>query len=587
MWFFFIAALIPTTVHGDKMINSNYFTTNWHDVFNCVKSGVSITSPTLQAIKTSARMDHAAVECLAACQALDGCEHWTLDVENQKCELKENNTVMVQSGSAISGDKSCPSYCAGPADFWCNTTGCDQEVSLNISDTCDDTFTLSALEGDFGAHPLETMAVFVNNRFKGYCDPGSSYMGSRPSWYKCGVYDVPADDLLTVMLVTWDFVSPKATHHGVPYTIYGRVTVNSIAANDYFATAARCPSTTQMKKIRDCHEVVCGYYCFADGTLPDGNTKYNVSNCVGEGQNFNIFIRLCSGSTWAARSPSSVPSRYHTTSPTVHPTNVPTNSPTTDCGGGTFWDGAHCLSCGFYNTNEKCGWVSTSPLGFGAVDNCKSACVTVLPTTVSVEVPSQVPTVVPILGPSSQLTLSPTVYRTFSLSSSPTRGPISTSKIQPSMMPMLGPNPSPTVQPTIQPMMRPTRLPTRIPTSFPTETLTPKKGPNHYSTRVPTEHPTFTPTPYPTEPATFTLTPYKLSLISTLSIVFGSCCIIWIIYQYCKKRRDRKRNFNQDLLRMSANETRILEMVSTWTPGRLLTCSPREDSLTFSKEFAI
>jgi len=40
-----------------------------------------------------------------------------------------------------------------------------------------------------------------------------------------------------------------------------------------------------------------------------------------------------------------------------------------------FWDGQACLSCSNYNTAERCGWVSTSPLGNGAVTNCILACV--------------------------------------------------------------------------------------------------------------------------------------------------------------------------------------------------------------------
>ena len=184
------------------------------------------------------------MECLAACQRSDYCEHWTLDVGNWKCDLKQSNTETVQSESAISGHKLCSGYCI-EEDFKCDTVGCDPEVIITVAESCSDEFTIEVLEGDFGDHFLEKIAVWINGFMQGYCDPGSSYSGNSPQWYSCGNYSIPDTDTLTVRLSTWDFVSPQATYNGAIYTIYGRIT-STPTFYDYYAAAVICPNATQI-----------------------------------------------------------------------------------------------------------------------------------------------------------------------------------------------------------------------------------------------------------------------------------------------------------------------------------------------------
>ena len=44
----------------------------------------------------------------------------------------------------------------------------------------------------------------------------------------------------------------------------------------------------------NCYVLILIYYWFA-GTLPNGDTNYNINNCMAGGKRYNIFIRLCNG----------------------------------------------------------------------------------------------------------------------------------------------------------------------------------------------------------------------------------------------------------------------------------------------------
>ena len=76
-------------------------------VFGWIEGDMNITTQTIQTISTSALLDDATVECVAACQVSDICEYWTLDVQNRMCNLKESNSDTVLSETAISGAKLC------------------------------------------------------------------------------------------------------------------------------------------------------------------------------------------------------------------------------------------------------------------------------------------------------------------------------------------------------------------------------------------------------------------------------------------------------------------------------------------------
>jgi hypothetical protein len=76
----------------------------------CIERETDIKTPTIKNISTSSAIDDATVECMAACQGLDICGYWTLDVQNQICELKETNLEKHPSLTSISGAKFCVGF---------------------------------------------------------------------------------------------------------------------------------------------------------------------------------------------------------------------------------------------------------------------------------------------------------------------------------------------------------------------------------------------------------------------------------------------------------------------------------------------
>merc|ERR1719233_2486424 len=111
----------------------------------CFEDNTNITTPTIKSIATSSVADDAIVECIAACQASSLCEYWTLDLQEQKCELKESNYENVHSWNSISGEKFCnvEANCTSTetTDFWCDWDYCDPIVTIT-GDFCSDRFTL-------------------------------------------------------------------------------------------------------------------------------------------------------------------------------------------------------------------------------------------------------------------------------------------------------------------------------------------------------------------------------------------------------------------------------------------------------------
>jgi hypothetical protein len=182
----------------------------WHDsrheVFDCVEEHINITSPTIATIDTSEDIDEATIQCLAACQASDVCNYWTVDIRNHTCALKLNNTGKVESEYTFSGERSCA--VATVEEFGCFFINCD--VELNISSTCGDQFTFEMLVGDYN-DAIEYVDVYINGIISSRCAMKGFYDGDDPSWVTCGIYDIPRGE--TVMLL---FDSTEAH----PFIIY-------------------------------------------------------------------------------------------------------------------------------------------------------------------------------------------------------------------------------------------------------------------------------------------------------------------------------------------------------------------------------
>jgi hypothetical protein len=170
---------------------------------------------------TSTDVHDATLECLAACQASIKCKFWTVDVPRRICELKESNKGEVPSNSTISGAKICDSFQLRE-DFWCDKEYCDPYVE--ITSTCGDYFSVQILEGDFGSGN-EYANVYINDRYISRCDPADWYKGYRPSWFSCGSFSIPDGDSFKVQLHS-SYVAVVSTYNGVPYSIYGRVSMN-------------------------------------------------------------------------------------------------------------------------------------------------------------------------------------------------------------------------------------------------------------------------------------------------------------------------------------------------------------------------
>ena len=255
------------------------------------------TSPTIKSIIASSAVDDATVECMASCQASDVCEYWTLDVQNQICQLKELKSEMVPSESAVSGGKLCRfgGTCAtNQTMLWCKGRNCNLGKTIK-GDFCSDKITLEMLSGDYNAWN-EFVSVYINGVFVEKCKPTYYYQGNSPQWYKCGVYTIPSGRSFIVSIASGAlYYYSLLYYNGIPYTHWARVTYSVYTAEDFFATAATCPNATEMDLLEECTDVSCGGHCYATRTLPNGNSNYNINNCLAGGKYYSIFIRICNG----------------------------------------------------------------------------------------------------------------------------------------------------------------------------------------------------------------------------------------------------------------------------------------------------
>jgi hypothetical protein len=65
--------------------------------------------------------------------------------------------------------------------------------------------------------------------------------------------------------------------------------------SDYYAVAPSCPTASKMNMLKECNEVACGEYCFANGSIPDGRSNYTIDNCMAGGDAFSVYVHLCGG----------------------------------------------------------------------------------------------------------------------------------------------------------------------------------------------------------------------------------------------------------------------------------------------------
>jgi hypothetical protein len=143
-----------------------------HEVFDCVQSGVNITSPTFFSVATSSDIEEATVECLGACQSSEKCNYWTLDLARQVCELKEtkSGTATAANETTFSGESKCD--LGRVEEFSCVPDFCSPSITLNS--WCGHQVEIQILESDFGsAH--EYIIIFVNDGYVAKCDPGRQY----------------------------------------------------------------------------------------------------------------------------------------------------------------------------------------------------------------------------------------------------------------------------------------------------------------------------------------------------------------------------------------------------------------------------
>ena len=286
------------------------------------------------------------------------CNYWTLDVQKQMCLLKNGNSEKVPSEIAISGEKFCE-FCTEvkKADFHCYSNGCDAIITITSGFCRSKPVTIEVLEAD--TRPNEAyLEVYINDEYMSECESGID--DSTPSWHRCGVYNIPSGSYLKVKLRTTYGVDARFVYNGQTYNVYGRVTYYSSDMVDLYEAAHLCPNATEMEQLVECTEVACGGHCLANSTLPDGNTNYNISNCMAGEKTYNIFIRICNGI------PTMIPTRSPT-SPTVSPSTSPTLAPTAHA---VLFD---CLESDFNITAPTIKNITTSVAVEDATVECMAA----------------------------------------------------------------------------------------------------------------------------------------------------------------------------------------------------------------------
>jgi hypothetical protein len=190
----------------------------------CIEWDTKITTPTLKNFSISSSIDDATVQCMAACQALDICEYWTLEVQTQICHLKKTNLEKSLSLTSISGEKFCVGfgYSARSRDFWCYGSLCNASLSIGKAFQ-DNQFSLQVLGGTYGSNS-SYLEVRVNGVHIGQCDPAKDEWNTNsPSWYDCGVYKYATKVVSTIILKNVQVNDGRNAYNRVNYTIYGRV----------------------------------------------------------------------------------------------------------------------------------------------------------------------------------------------------------------------------------------------------------------------------------------------------------------------------------------------------------------------------
>jgi hypothetical protein len=150
----------------------------WH-LLDCIEQNTKITSPTIQNISTSSGIKDATVECMAACQSSNVCKYWTLDVQNQLCQLKETNVNKSSSVTAVSGEKFCGfgfrdgvTCTTKSRVFKCYGAACVASISITNEKFCATRFSVQILEGDYSGVD-EYVEVYINGAYMRKCDPSS------------------------------------------------------------------------------------------------------------------------------------------------------------------------------------------------------------------------------------------------------------------------------------------------------------------------------------------------------------------------------------------------------------------------------
>jgi hypothetical protein len=221
---------------------------------------VNITSSTFAFVTTSNLSRAATLQCLAACQSTDGCEFWTVDPSKRICELKQSSEVRVRAISANSGSKVCRG-CGENVTVEFGFGNSSFDASIDIFNICSEDFILE-VESDHLSHADSSVKVYVDDVDSGMCELAN---GDTTTWISCGSFETIFNGSLSLRIES-----------GSNYSVKSRITYVAIFDGS-FIVAPSCPNTTYL---RECSNAGCGHYCFANETLPDGNSNFAIENCV-------------------------------------------------------------------------------------------------------------------------------------------------------------------------------------------------------------------------------------------------------------------------------------------------------------------
>jgi len=104
--------------------------------------------------------------------------------------------------------------------FYCATPGCT--ASITLSGSCEATFELEILEGDFSGSS-EYVDVYVNDEYMGKFSTGDDHTHNSPKFISSGEFSIPIGGTFTVKLVSTASVHSYNTYNGVAYAVWGRI----------------------------------------------------------------------------------------------------------------------------------------------------------------------------------------------------------------------------------------------------------------------------------------------------------------------------------------------------------------------------